>query len=131
MSPILIPQMFSNRSRFLMSNTDNVSLYLWPNMNTNSVASFWLSYFKLLASILEMYIITISTSYVKLHFGSADLILKTPFKNLVITGCWPIGTPSILISVDNEDRVVFITLYPTPLWNKSHKNNKIWLTVVS
>ena len=40
MSPILITQMFSDSSRFLMSNTNNISPHLWPHSNTNSVASF-------------------------------------------------------------------------------------------
>ena len=43
-SPILITHMFSDTSRFLMSNTDNISVHLWPHSNTNSVASFWLRY---------------------------------------------------------------------------------------
>ena len=40
MSTILITHIFSDRSRFLMSNTDNISPHLWPHSNINSVASF-------------------------------------------------------------------------------------------
>ena len=47
MSPILITHMFSDKSRFLISNTDSISPHLWPHSNTNSVASFWLRYVKL------------------------------------------------------------------------------------
>ena len=57
--------------------------------------------------------------------------MKTPVINLVMNGCWPAGTPSVLINNDNEDRTVSITLYPTPLWHKSYKNNKIWFIVIS
>ena len=106
---------YSDRSRFLMSNTDNISPHLWPHSNTNSVASFLPRYFKLLVSILEIYVIAIPSSYVKLYFRRAGLLLKTPFINLVMTGYRPTGTTSILINVDNEDCAVFITLYPTPL----------------
>ena len=122
---------FSDRSRFLMPNTNNISPHLLPYSNTESVASFWLRYFKLLVSILEMYVITIPTSHVKLYLGRADLMLKIPFINLVMIGYWPTDTPSILINVNNKDCAVFIKLYPTPLWNKSYKNNKIWFVVVS
>ena len=120
MSPILIAHIFSDTSRFLMSNTDNKFLHIWSHSNTNSVASLWFRYFKLLVSILEIYVITIPTSYVKLHFGRAGLLLKTPFINLAMTKCWPTGTPSILMNVDNEDRAVFIALYPTGLLQFFH-----------
>ena len=89
MSPILITHMFSGRSRFLMSNIDNISLHFWAHCNTNVVASFWVRYFILLVFILEVYEITIPTSHVKLYFERADMMLKTPFINLVMTGCWP------------------------------------------
>ena len=39
MSPIL-SHTFSDRSRFLMSNADNISLHIWSHNNTNRVASF-------------------------------------------------------------------------------------------
>ena len=42
---------------------------------------------KLLVSILEMYVITILTSHVKLYFRRADLMLISSFINLVLTGC--------------------------------------------
>ena len=125
MSPIL-SHTFSDRSRFLMSNADNISLHIWSHNNTNRVASFWFNYFKLVMPISKMYVITVVTSHVKLYFGRAGLMLKTPFINLVMTGCWPTGTPSILRNIDS-----FFILYPTPLWNKSYKNNKIWFIVVS
>ena len=78
-----------------------------------------------------MCLIIIPTSHAKLYFGSADLMSKTPFINLVMTGCWPTGIPSILINVDNEDRAAFVTVYPPALRNKSYKNNKICFIVVS
>ena len=109
-SLIRMTQMFSDRSRFLMPNNDDISPHLWPHSNTNSVASFWLRYFKLLVSILEMRVLTIPISHVKLNFERAGLLLKTPFMNLVVTGCWPTGTPSILINGEKEDCAVFITL---------------------
>ena len=87
MSPIRTIHMFSDRSRFLMSKRDSISPHLWSQSNTNSVASFLLRYFKLLVSILEMYVITIPTSHVKLYFGKAGLMLKTPFINLIMTAC--------------------------------------------
>ena len=125
MSSFLITHIFSDRLKFLTSNTDNISPHLWPHSNTNSVASFWLRYFKLLMSVLEIYVLTIPTPNVKLYFRRASLMLKTPFVNLVMTVCWLTGTSSILINVDNKDRAFFITLYPTPLWNKSYKKNKL------
>ena len=62
MSPIFIPHMFFDRSRFLMFNTDNISPHLWQHGKTNSVASFWVRYFKLLVSLLQIYVITVPTS---------------------------------------------------------------------
>ena len=124
-SSFLITHIFSDMLTFLTSNNDNISLHLWPHSNTNSVASFWLRYFKLLMSVLEIYVLTIPTPNVKLYFRRASLMLKTPFLNLVMTVCWLTGTSSISINVDNKDRAVFITLYPTPLWNKSYKKNKL------
>ena len=110
MSSILITHKFSYRSRSLMSNTDNISPNLWPNSNTNNVASLWLRYFKLLVSVLDMYVIRIPTSHANLYFVKAGLILKTTLINLVMTGCWPDGTPSILINVDNESCIVHYTI---------------------
>ena len=40
MPPVPITHMFPDRSRFLMSNTNNISLHLWLHSNINSVASF-------------------------------------------------------------------------------------------
>ena len=39
-SLIRMTQMFSDRSRLLMPNNDDISPHLWPHSNTNSVASF-------------------------------------------------------------------------------------------
>ena len=108
---------FGSKSLQNVSNSYHTHIFWYVKIlmsnyaDTNSVASFWVRYFILLVFILEMYEITIPTSHVKLYFGRADLMLKIPFINLVMTGCWPTGT-------------VLITLYPTPLWNKSYKNNK-------
>ena len=67
----------------------------------------------------------------KSHSGtnlfSGGLVLKTPFKRRIMSGCWPTAIPSTGGRIaDNMDLYPEIVLYFRPDWNKDERKSAHW-----